>query len=112
MAPPIDPATTGDQSTGPIMQISQDLVFLAYPLNSEKIDGFKKFYQENIERWMKAQGVRHAHAYLAGSTLVVLASIRADVPWIAGASQIDGLKDFLDTDQPLNIQKLPVFYQE
>ena len=111
--------TTGDpkyptpqeyKSPGSVLQIrkSMDLVLLAYPLDPAKLNRFQDFYKNNIQSWMRDRGVGHAHAYLVGSNLVVLASTPADVPWIYGTNPINGLKDFLATEQPLKIIKLPV----
>lgn len=110
-------ATAEYKRPGSIMEVRKPmaLVYLAYMLDPAKVTQFQEFYKTKIHAWMKKRGVRHAHAYVTGTTFVVLASIEADVPWIDGYEQrrlgvepIDGFEGYLAKEQP-EIIKLPVF---
>lgn len=108
--------TTEYKKPAPVLQMSTDLVFLAYDLKPEMVAEFREFYEKNIERWMRRRHVRHAHGYMIGSTFVVLASIQADVPWILngdeqpsyGVEPIEGFADYLANEQP-EVTKLSAF---
>lgn len=82
---------------------------LAYAIAPVKLNAFKEFYKRDVHKWLKERGVRHAQAILAENILVVLTTSEGNVPWILGPTAIPGLKEYLVSERPIDVSKLPTF---
>lgn len=77
---------------------------LAYELNPNSMNGFKRFYDETIRPWLAKNRVPETYAWIVGNYLIVVA-LQFMPPWI-GKDGIPGLEQFLKQQEPVHMQPL------